>query len=261
MKLPLFATAMFAALASTSAAAFSVGTYQLDDSAVASSLLSGSGMAYNGTDYYWGSGSSWQINTGSGWTGSAAPSELTDTGETGATTFLAATPDGGLFDLTLGFDALANGDGNDLAFFFLFDQSQNAANVTINGQTQSLALSDVHDDQGDQQVANGVIWNGDILDNVRLMVGEADLDDFGVAAGAAWGGGVSLSLLLSSQLSDSGGLPNVSPDPTQPPVPMALSMAAALNTEVAVVPVPAAVWLFGSGLLGLIGVARKARSA
>ncbi|MBI5783055.1 MAG: VPLPA-CTERM sorting domain-containing protein, partial [Gammaproteobacteria bacterium] len=27
--------------------------------------------------------------------------------------------------------------------------------------------------------------------------------------------------------------------------------------DVAVVPVPAAVWLFGSGLLGLIGVARR----
>ena len=34
-----------------------------------------------------------------------------------------------------------------------------------------------------------------------------------------------------------------------------------VNLEVAQVPVPAAVWLFGSGLLGLIGVARRKKAA
>jgi len=34
-----------------------------------------------------------------------------------------------------------------------------------------------------------------------------------------------------------------------------------ISTEVAAVPVPAAVWLFGSGLLGLIGVARRKKAA
>ena len=33
-----------------------------------------------------------------------------------------------------------------------------------------------------------------------------------------------------------------------------------LNGTAAVVPVPAAVWLFGSGLLGLVGVARRKKS-
>ena len=33
-----------------------------------------------------------------------------------------------------------------------------------------------------------------------------------------------------------------------------------ISTDVAAVPVPAAVWLFGSGLLGLIGVARKKKT-
>jgi hypothetical protein len=34
-----------------------------------------------------------------------------------------------------------------------------------------------------------------------------------------------------------------------------------ISTDVAAVPVPAAVWLFGSGLLGLIGVARRKKTA
>ena len=34
-----------------------------------------------------------------------------------------------------------------------------------------------------------------------------------------------------------------------------------ISTDVAAVPVPAAVWLFGSGLLGLIGVARRKKAA
>ena len=32
-------------------------------------------------------------------------------------------------------------------------------------------------------------------------------------------------------------------------------------TPVAAVPVPAAVWLFGSGLLGLVGIARRKKKA
>jgi hypothetical protein len=33
-----------------------------------------------------------------------------------------------------------------------------------------------------------------------------------------------------------------------------------ITADVAAVPVPAAVWLFGSGLLGLIGVARRKKT-
>ena len=34
-----------------------------------------------------------------------------------------------------------------------------------------------------------------------------------------------------------------------------------ITTDVSAVPVPAAVWLFGSGLLGLVGVARRKKAA
>ena len=34
-----------------------------------------------------------------------------------------------------------------------------------------------------------------------------------------------------------------------------------ITADIAAVPVPAAVWLFGSGLLGLVGVARRKKAA
>ena len=37
--------------------------------------------------------------------------------------------------------------------------------------------------------------------------------------------------------------------------------AGAFSASLSMVPVPAAVWLFGSGLLGLIGIARRKRAA
>jgi len=44
------------------------------------------------------------------------------------------------------------------------------------------------------------------------------------------------------------------------PVPSYLSIDGISMTEVAVIPVPAAVWLFGSGLIGLIGIATRKRA-
>ena len=68
-----------------------------------------------------------------------------------------------------------------------------------------------------------------------LNAAAIDLGDFGIAAGA-------LVNNFRLEMYQNG------PD---------FSLAGALNT--AVVPVPAAVWLFGSGLLGLAGVARRSK--
>ncbi|RRQ22573.1 YceI family protein [Thiohalobacter thiocyanaticus] len=244
MKLPRFHLGLFALLtmlASGQAAAFSIGTYQFENADLASDLLSGSGMAYNGADYYWGSGSSWQLSTDSGWVSSAPPTEATDTEQLGATTFLAATQGNGPLGLELGFNNQGpiNGGGADLAFFFLFDQTENTASLTINGVTRDLVFNDVFDGEGDQQVANGVAWDGQTLDNVRLMVGEADLADFGLTSGAAWNGPVGMELTPGSG-------------------PMAFSMAGALNTQP--IPLPAALPLMLAGL-SLLGWAGRRRPA
>jgi len=37
-------------------------------------------------------------------------------------------------------------------------------------------------------------------------------------------------------------------------------LSATLNIETSVVPIPAAIWLFGSGLLGLVGIARRKKA-
>jgi hypothetical protein len=83
---------------------------------------------------------------------------------------------------------------------------------------------------------NNVQWDGQTLNNVELMAAEVDLGDLGVNS-------LNEFTLSMQQTTDIGVV--------------AFSMAGALNTTEAVVPVPAAVWLFGSGLLGLAGVARK----
>lgn len=59
--------------------------------------------------------------------------------------------------------------------------------------------------------------------------------------------------LSLNALSDSSGVADLI-GPNDPP-------ATIVNAEVQVVPVPAAVWLFGSGIIGLIGLSRRRRSA
>ena len=217
-------------------AATVIGTYLLEETAT---LVGGQGMAYNGTDWYYGSGTSWQRYATSAWQPSAAPADLSD-GST--TTFLADTSSAGSLNLSLGFNNthVVNGAGSDLAFFFLWDQSANNANVTINGVTRDLSFQNVYNTSGVQLVANGVNWNGAIQSNVLLMVGEIDLSNFGVLSGAAVLDPFNISLTANINGT----------------TPIALSMVGALHTgQGTVVPLPAPLVLLFSGLaaLGLIG--------
>jgi hypothetical protein len=66
--------------------------------------------------------------------------------------------------------------------------------------------------------------------------------------------GVAAPTLLGAQWLLAG--PNGEINPNDPTIPDYISA----SVEISAVPVPPAVWLFGSGLLGLVGVARRRRS-
>ncbi|VAW68212.1 hypothetical protein MNBD_GAMMA09-1795 [hydrothermal vent metagenome] len=224
-------------LLATQASAASIGTYTFADNAIADQI-SGTGQAYNGTDWYSASGNTWQVydSTSASWVASATPGDATDTS---GSTFLAATQSSSPLSLNLGFSqtSAVNGAGSDIAFFFLFDQSTNIADITINGITQSLTFSNVFDNNGTQQVANNVAWNGATLSNVQLMAGVINLDDFGFALGDTLNESITLDLTSTGNNA------------------MALSMAAALNSSP--VPLPAPLLLLLSGLAGLGLIARR----
>ena len=144
-------------------------------------------------------------------------------------------------DLGFGSSRTVNETGSDLALFFLFDQAGSNIDVTINGTTNTISsFAIVEDAGGTQQTANNVDWGGGKLNNVLLTVAELELTNFGLASGATID---SLAITMTQA---------EVPDPRKV---AALSLVGSLNT--AVVPVPAAVWLFGSGLIGLVGVARR----
>ena len=224
------AAALLAGAMSSAQAAVVVGTYSFESSELVDQVLSFSGTGmYNGTNY---------INP------AVSTADITDTDSVYAPiTYVATAPYAGYDDVSLGLGFgqtnVVNGAGADIALFFLFDQSNNQVDVTLNGVTNSLTFASVYNGSGTQQVADGVTWNGTTLDNVLVTVAEVDLSSFGIADGALFNGGFTVGMNQTGAASEV----------------VALSMVGALNTTV--VPVPAAVWLFGSGLLGLVGIARR----
>jgi len=132
---------------------------------------------------------------------------------------------------------------NPFPFSDPFKQTGNTLDLTINGTTASLAPQTLFGcgSPSTQCVLDGMIWNGNTLNNQYLGIALVDLSDFGVAAGAALAGDMQLHLVEGGSK------------------PVVLNLAGAFYTSAptTVVPVPAAVWLFGSGLLGLAGLARR----
>jgi len=94
------------------------------------------------------------------------------------------------------------------------------------------------------------IWDGNIVEGAGLYVGALGLEG-GIDTG---------SLFIDYILSDF----NIYYDPTRPENDYLNGLTFALNGNGFLmpsnVPVPPAVWLFGSGLLGLIGIARRKKS-
>jgi len=217
--------------------AASIGTYTFEDNAIADQLVSAQGQMYDGTDWLYANGESWSIyDNVDGWTSTSTPTDATDVS---VSSFLSATQSSGSVSLDLDFSQTSaiNAAGDDLAFFFLWDQTANSASVSINGTTQQLTFSDVFSDTGVQQVATSVNWNGTVNSNVKIMAASVELSDFGISLGDTLNGPIMIDLTSNTSTA------------------MALSLAAALNSTA--VPVPAAAWLFGTGLIALAGIARR----
>lgn len=208
-----------------------VGTYSFEESELVNRVLSfrGSGM-YDGSNY---------VNPVS------SPDNITDTGPISAPlTYLQTANFDGYRDVSMalefGQSRVINGPGADIALFFLSDQTKNVVNVAIGAQLKSLSFADVFDSNGIQQVANGTVSDGEIFNNVRLMVAEVDLDDYGFSTDQILNDPLSVAMIQQdSQIS------------------VSMSMVGAVNATV--IPVPAAVWLFGSGLIALLASARRRR--
>ena len=129
--------------------------------------------------------------------------------------------------VTLGFGTnVYNGIGDDLALFFVGAGTQfsmSANGITVNNITTSSTGNTVTDSFG----------------TYSLEIALINLDSFGLSAND------NMSELFTVFLGD-----NSMP---------ALSLGAAINTGIAPVPVPAAIWLFLSGLTALGLVRRKSR--
>ena len=225
MKGKIKATALAAAMlmgAPVQAVVYQVGGYSFDESAFITDVLSFSG------DFLW-DGSSWVDPV-------ANPGNVTDYS---AATYLATGYYSGTSNvnnvwLRLGFGGVRviDGPGADMALFFAGDSPTGDNSVTLfaGEGVVPLTLSDVYDDAicGGQCFVEGT--------DIPLKVAEVDIADFYV------------SELTSFEMQMNQGDPDWA---------VAFAVGAAMNT--APVPVPAAVWLFGSGLLGLVGVARRRR--
>ena len=210
---------------SFSAFGVTIGSYTFDESELVDRV----------TSY---SGATGLMDTGNDWVDPLTSTQLTDTN---AGTFHATNIAAGYNDVTLGMrlnqTTVIDGAGADMALFFLFDQATPGNSLSVSANGVSLVVSsfkNVTNSGGIQQVVNNVGWDNQTLNNVLLMVAEVDLAGTGV---------------------DSFNDFAVTLGQTTAETPVALSMVGAINS--AVIPVPAAVWLFGSGLLGLVGVARR----
>lgn len=133
--------------------------------------------------------------------------------------------------ISLGFDAsIVNRPGeNDLKLFFVGGNGH-VFDVTIGGITNSYNLA---------PMANAISGKFDPAFPTDPIIGLGiNLDSFGLSGGSF----SEISLTIGDSYTADSAVP---------------SFVGTYSVETAVVPVPAAVWLFGSGLLGLIGIARR----
>ncbi len=168
------------------------------------------------------SGTNWSSNS------SDIDARITDTS---AGSNIVGTSDGAWIDL--GFDMpVVDGVGNDLKLFFVGNNGHKV-DVTIGGATQSYTLA---------PGANATGFFDPAYPTDPIIALNVDLATFSGLSGSAFN---SMRLMIGNGYCDD----SAGPCSAVP------SFVGTYNT--AVVPVPAALWLFGSGLVGLVGFMRK----
>ncbi len=133
-------------------------------------------------------------------------------------------------EISLGFDsAVADQTGTDLSFFFIGGGTSNSIDLSIGGTNISYNASEILYTDATQNFVYTTTTSSGV--EYALSAIFVDMSDFGVS-----------SVTDMTVTLDKGNY---------------LSLVAANPAPVSPVPVPAAVWLFATGLLAMAGVARR----
>lgn len=165
------------------------------------------------------------------------------------TTFLAESLDGAGLDTittTLNIDVLATTSGFSMSNFNLFEDGDyrldgSGASVDADGFFRATSLTTLC---GSSVCQETVLFDAGTLTDTN---GDFELWSMGGSLDLSWGSDTQVKLTVQNNLTAE----------TLASGEIAFIQKKFSITTIPEVPVPAAVWLFGSGLLGLVGVARR----
>jgi hypothetical protein len=170
-------------------------------------------------------GSTGLINTNFG----TAANSITDTS---VATYILSEDTPAYVDLSFGTTSVFNGAGSDLSLFFVGDGGHSVGVTLFNGGTSSGTQT-----YSPSTYTGYNVSQGSTLYAIYYM--DIDLADFSSFLGT------NPVDVIRLDISGSSAVP---------------SLLGSYDPNFAPIPIPAAVWMFGSGLIGLLGVARRRRA-